>query len=107
MSRNNIIYHKTLAVLLVLTFISCSQKKKVYKKYWFGNYRQFNNECRTDVYKKYGVKFKYVGAKDEDQVKHNEKVEKKLLIRNGEGWQERMEKELQKCPCAIDSLMGW
>ena len=57
------------------------------------------SKCEFAIYKKYAVKYsRNRGCIYKKRWKrHNEKVKKKLVKRNGDGWEDKMYAELAKC----------
>ena len=56
-------------------------------------------KCELAMHQKYGFEYsKNRGCVVKKRwMKHNERIRKKLLKRNGEGWQEKMQKEIDGC----------
>lgn len=90
-----------ISLFVVILFSSClsPNEKGLYVTYIYGQYYPSHNPCKIEVKAKYGfeevLKGPYETKKDK---KHNAKVDKKLLERNGYFWRVDFEKEMRKCP---------
>ena len=90
--------------LFCLSLSFCS-KDKVYTKYWHGN-RPFYVQCRDSINLKYGFKYQYHGCVGTmKEIKHNERVDKKIENKLGLDWQNQLSKEASNCPDILDSTL--
>lgn len=100
-------FYAILFLMFACITTNAQNKEKLLKYYTYGlpAYRGCDMECMTEIAKKYGFEnvTKAGCVVKPGQVRrwerHNKKVDKKLIARNGEGWKEKYNADFTKQCC--------